>query len=252
MYQFNGIFFSFYLIDASPISATKGTYMLRALYIVLIELWVPVWILGAHFFLFAWVVRAYIFIIHFIIIHFVAGYNTYLYIYLAPDFYMFGLDLHSSPWQPSNFCVHPMLFMSFRLDSALVYSFSYLFSILFVSSPSTLYYFATKCLFIYLFLFRCVCSLSLFAEQERKQLNNLKESKRKTNEQMNERTKENKFYAMKMKNYVAVKQSISISLDNTLWEMRLMCCSRGDFISHELHTRYKSPSDSLKKLSEKN
>lgn len=42
----------------------------------------------------------------------------------------------------------------------------------------------------------------------------------------------NKFYAKK--NYVAVKQSISISLDNTLWEMRLMCCSRGDFISHEL------------------
>lgn len=51
-----------------------------------------------------------------------------------------------------------------------------------------------------------------------------------------------------MKNYVAVKQSISISLDNTLWEMRLMCCTRGDFISHELHTRYKSPSDGLKKL----
>lgn len=35
---------------------------------------------------------------------------------------------------------------------------------------------------------------------------------------------------------MVVKQSISISLDNTLWEMRLMCCNRGDFISHELHT----------------
>lgn len=108
-----------------------------------------------------------------------------------------------------------------------------------------LYYFAQNAyLFIYFWLYACSLRRTSAETIE------LFEWNRKEDERTNKRTKQNEFYAMKMKNYVAVKQSISISLDNKLWEMRLMCCNRGDFISHELHTRYKSPSDSLKKLFE--
>lgn len=167
--------------------------------------------------------------------------------HLAPDFYVTCSDLTCFIAMETR----RFLYFSFCLDSTLAYSRSFLFSIRFVffsSSSSMLYYFAQNAyLFIYFWMYSCTL------RRKRTETIELFERNRKE-DGANEQTKQNKFYAMKMKNYAAVKQSNSISLDNKLWEMRLMCCNRGDFISHELHTRCTKVHQTLafKKLFEKN
>lgn len=154
-------------------------------------------------------------------------------LHLAPDFYIICSDL---TW-----------FITIETNASLLsfISIFYSFCVFFLSARHQCCTISHKTP-IYLFISGCVC-------RTRTETIELFERNRKEEERTNAQTKQNKFYAMKMKNYAAVKQSNSISLDNKLWEMRLMCCNRGDFISHELHTRYKSPSDSsLKKLFEKN